>query len=160
LRKLAQTVHHERCLEELASEAGKSDQDMNLARAALLLARLDNEDLDVDSYLRELGRMAREVKAALVKDADAAARLAGLNAYLFKEHGFHGSRLDYYARNNSYLNEVIDDREGLPITLSVLYLELARRLDLQVVGVALPGHFVVRHEPEGGASQLIDVYEG
>jgi serine protease Do len=160
LRKLAQTVHHQRCLDDLAAEAGKADKDMDLARAALLLARLDNEELDVGIYLKDLDRLAREVKAGLPKDADAGTRLAALSKFLFQERGFHGSRLDYYARNNSYLNEVIDDREGLPITLSVLYLELARRLDLRVVGVALPGHFVVRHEPEGGDSQLIDVYEG
>src|SRR5262249_6281974 len=65
-----------------------------------------------------------------------------------------------YTRANSYLNEVIDDREGIPITLSVLYIELARRLGLNIVGVGLPGHFVVRHLPAKGESQLIDVYDG
>ena len=83
-----------------------------------------------------------------------------LNIALFKERGFHGSRHDFYARNNSYLNEVIDDREGLPITLAVLYIELARRLNLNVVGVALPGHFVVRHEPKDLPPYIIDVAEG
>ena len=58
------------------------------------------------------------------------------------------------------LLEVIDDREGLPITLSVLYIEIARRLKLNVVGVPLPGHFVVRHEPNGGAAQIVDVFQG
>lgn len=160
LRKLAQAVHHQRCLDDLANLAKKSDKDLDLARGALMLARLDNEELDIDAYVKEIDRLAREIKAGLAKTADAGARLAALNKYLFQERGFHGSRLDYYARNNSYLNEVIDDREGLPITLSVLYLELAHRLDLRVVGVALPGHFVVRHEPDKGPSQLIDVYEG
>src|SRR5262249_17355073 len=61
---------------------------------------------------------------------------------------------------NSYLNEVIDDREGLPITLSVLYMELARRLDIKVVGIGLPGHFIVQHVPAKGDGQLIDVFEG
>ena len=85
-----------------------------------------------------------------------------MNAFLFEELGFHGSRTDYYNRSNSYMNEVIDDREGLPITLSVLYLELARRLDLNVAGIGLPGHFVVRFEPSGEskAGQLIDVFDG
>jgi regulator of sirC expression with transglutaminase-like and TPR domain len=73
--------------------------------------------------------------------------------------GFHGSRTNYYNKSNSYLNEVLDDREGLPILLSVLYMELARRLELKVVGVGLPGHFVVRHEPEPGPGQLIDPFE-
>jgi regulator of sirC expression with transglutaminase-like and TPR domain len=160
LRKLAQTVHEQRCLADLAAEADKADKDMDLARAALLLAKMDNEDLDVDAYVKELDRFAREIKVGLPKDTDAEKRLASLNRFLFREHGFHGSRLDYYSRNNSYLNEVIDDREGLPITLAVLYMELARRLDLQVVGVALPGHFIVRQELDQGRGRLIDVYEG
>src|SRR5205085_3981371 len=83
-----------------------------------------------------------------------------LNKFLFGKGGFHGSRADYYHRSNSYLNEVIDDREGLPITLSVLYLELARRIGLKAEGVGLPGHFVVRHLPAKGEPQLIDVFDG
>src|SRR6185312_4751190 len=67
---------------------------------------------------------------------------------------------DYYNRSNSYLSEVIDDREGIPITLSVLYIELGRRIGVRLEGVGLPGHFVVRHLPAKGEGQLIDVYEG
>jgi regulator of sirC expression with transglutaminase-like and TPR domain len=104
--------------------------------------------------------MAKEILRDLPKGADDEKRIAALNHYLFKERGYHGSRHDYYSRNNSYLNEVMDDREGLPITLSVLYLELARRLDLKIVGVPLPGHFVVRHEPKDLPPYLIDVFEG
>ena len=103
--------------------------------------------------------MARRSRATLPKDADGEAKLAALNKYLFEERGFHGSRGDYYTRSNSYLNEVIDDREGLPITLSVLYMELARRLGLKVVGVGDAGPF--RGPPRAeGAADLIDVYEG
>ncbi len=79
---------------------------------------------------------------------------------MFEENGFHGSRGDYYNRANSYLNEVLDDREGLPITLSIVYLELARRIGLSIEGVGLPGHFVVRHVPAEGEPQLIDVFDG
>src|SRR5262249_6600657 len=68
------------------------------------------------------------------------------------------SRSDYHNRANSYLNEVIDDREGLPLSLSILYMELGRRLGLKIVGVGLPGHFVVRHVPSQGEPQLIDVF--
>jgi serine protease Do len=160
LRKLAQAVHQERCLAELARLCQAADAKTDLLRAALLIARLDNEDLDVEAYVKEVDRLADLVHGRLAKDAAPAARLDALNRFLFKERGFHGSRAEYYSRANSYLNEVIDDREGLPITLAVLYMELARRLDLNVVGVALPGHFVVRHEPAKGAAQLIDVYEG
>jgi regulator of sirC expression with transglutaminase-like and TPR domain len=104
--------------------------------------------------------MARELSGHLPKNADEKAKLAALNQYFFTERGFHGSRADYYNRANSYLNEVLDDREGLPITLSVLYIELARRVGLKMVGVGLPGHFIVRHVPATGEAQLIDVYEG
>ncbi|MCI0683909.1 MAG: trypsin-like peptidase domain-containing protein [Gemmataceae bacterium] len=160
LRKLAQTVHVERTLQDLGRAVEPAEPNIDLLSAALLLARLDNEELDVDAYRAEVDRLARTVKDSLPKDAKAEQRLAALNRFLFEERGYHGSRADYYSRNNSYLNEVIDDREGIPITLAVLYMELARRLDLRVVGVGLPGHFVVRHEPPGGKSQLIDVFEG
>src|SRR5262249_34683286 len=81
--------------------------------------------------------------------------------YLFTENGFHGSRADYYNRANTYLNEVLDDREGLPITLSILFLELAQRIGLQgMAGLPLPGHFMVRYRPQEGEDQIIDVFDG
>lgn len=160
LRKLAQTVHVERTLQELGRAVQAAEPKLDLLAAALLLARLDNEELDVDAYRGEVDRLARAVAGLYAKDAAPDQRLAALNRFLFQERGYHGSRADYYSRNNSYLNEVIDDREGIPITLSVLYMELGRRLGLQIVGVGLPGHFLVRHEPAGGKSQLIDVFDG
>src|SRR5262249_53533875 len=137
-----------------------TDKEIDLLHAALLIARLDNEELDLEAYRKEVDRLTRTVANQLPKNADEPARLKALNQFLFQERGFHGSRVDYYTRANSYLNEVIDDREGLPITLSVLYIEMARRLKVNVVGVALPGHFVVRHEPAKGVTQIIDVYDG
>jgi regulator of sirC expression with transglutaminase-like and TPR domain len=104
--------------------------------------------------------MARDVKAKFAADATESDKLAALNEYLFKENGFHGSRTDYYHRANSHLSRVIDDREGLPITLSVLYMELGSRLGLRIEGVGLPGHFVVRHVAAEGDGRLIDVFEG
>src|SRR5206468_952676 len=96
---------------------------------------------------------------SLPKDATDAARLKALNTFLFEQCGFHGSRNDYYSKSNSYLNEVIDDREGLPITLAVLYIELGRRAGLKIAGIGLPGHFVVRHLPAKGEGDYIDVFE-
>ena len=138
---------------------GKEDE-IDLLRAALLIARLDNEEVDVEHYRGEVERMAKKIVAGLPEGADDRAKLAALNRFLFTERGFHGSRGDYYNRPNSYLSEVIDDREGLPITLSVLYAEVARRLSVKVVGVGLPGHFVVRFHPKKGEPQLIDVFDG
>ena len=144
-------------LEKLLSV--KEDNEVDLLRAGLLISRLDNPELDVDSYVREVERHARRAQADLPKEATEQERLAALNRYLFEEQGFHGSRTDYDNRSNSYLNEVLDDREGLPISLSILYMEVARRMNLNVVGVGMPRHFMARHEPKAGDLQLIDVFE-
>jgi serine protease Do len=159
MRELAVAVHARRTQQELADELAKKPKDFDLLRAALLLSRIDNEEVDVDVYLEEVDQLVADIKDEVPDDASEKDRLATLDRFLFEQLGFHGSRTNYYHRSNSYLNEVIDDREGLPITLSVLYMELARRLDLKVVGVGLPGHFVVRFEPQEGESKLIDVFE-
>jgi regulator of sirC expression with transglutaminase-like and TPR domain len=160
LRQLALALHQKAVLDELTALLGKKEGDVDLVHAGLLIARLDNDEVDVDGYRAEVDRLARKVASRLKKNAGDVEKLAALERYLFHERGFHGSRADYYNRSNSYLSEVLDDREGLPITLSVLYIELARRLGVRVEGVGLPGHFVVRHTPKGGKGQLIDVYEG
>jgi serine protease Do len=160
LRQLAQTVYSERVQADLVKSLQGKEEDIDLVHAALLVAKLDNDELDIEPYRREIERMAREIQAGLPKDADGPAKLAALNKYLFAERGFHGSRGDYYNRSNSYLNEVLDDREGIPITLSVLYMELARRIGLKMVGLPLPAHFVVQYQPDKGEGQLIDVFEG
>ncbi len=160
LRQVAQAVHQQGVIAELVRVTGGNDDAVDLVHAALLLEKLDNDEVDVDAYRAEVDGMARKVAATLPKDADETGKLAALEKFLFTERGFHGSRGDYYNRANSHLSEVIDDREGLPITLSVLYLELARRLGVKVEGVGLPGHFVARHVPARGEPELIDVYEG
>jgi S1-C subfamily serine protease/regulator of sirC expression with transglutaminase-like and TPR domain len=160
LRRLALAVHRQRVQNDLAAVLKGKETDIDLLHAALLIARLDNDELDVDAYRAEVERMAKKIAASLPKDAADKAKVEALNKFLFAERGYHGSRGDYYHRSNSYLNEVIDDREGLPITLSVLYMELGRRIGLTIEGVGLPGHFVVRQVPKEGDGQLIDVYEG
>ena len=143
-----------------ATSSKRPDKKVDLAHAALLVARLDNEELDVEAYRQEIDRLARFVAERFPKNAKPDAKLDALNQFLFKERGFHGSHADYYSKSNSYLNEVIDDREGLPITLSVVYMEIARKLKLNVVGLALPGHFMVRHDPAKGKPQIVDVFAG
>jgi serine protease Do len=160
LRVLAREVHQRRTLQELTKAVAGKEEDIDLLHAALLIARLDNEELDVEHYRKEVDRLAREINAGIPKGAAEAAKVTALNKALFEERGFHGSRGDYYHKSNSYLNEVIDDREGLPITLSLLYMEVAKRLGLKTEGVSFPGHFLVRHIPAKGEGKLIDVYEG
>lgn len=160
LRDLARATHEHRVIDDLLATLGGEEAKIDLFRAGLLVAKLDNEEVDVDAYCKELDDMAAELQKSLPEGTDEAAKLAQLKKYLFEENGFHGSRGDFYNRANSYLNEVLDDREGLPITLSVVYMELARRIGVTVVGVGLPGHFVVAHVPAEGPPALIDVFDG
>ena len=160
VRRLAAGLQLQQTLTEFEKLLSvKEDAKLDLLRAGLLISKLDNPELDIDSYVQEVERHARRAQADLPKEATEQERLAALNRYLFDEQGFYGSRTDYDNRSNSYLNEVLDDREGLPISLSVLYMEIARRMGLNVVGVGMPRHFLARHEPKTGDSQLIDVFE-
>jgi len=156
IRRLANDIHVKQTVDELVAAIQRDSNDLLLP--ALLISRLDNPELNITEYVKEIERQARHVKQRVSESASEDDRLTALNQYLFEEQGFHGSRTDYSHRSNSYLNEVLDDREGLPITLSVLYIEIAKRLGLNVVGVGMPGHFLVRHEPKIGTTQLIDVF--
>ena len=160
LRRLADAVHERAVQDALLAEFKKDDAKVNLLRAALLVGKLDNAEINPAHYEKVIGEMVTEIRATLPKDANSTQQLAALGKYMFEENGYHGSRGDYYNRANSYLNEVIDDREGIPITLSVLYMELARRLDLKMAGIGLPGHFVVAQLRGKKEPQLIDVFEG
>jgi len=162
LRRLAESVHRRGVEAELAKALKGKEEQIDLLRTALLVSKLDNDELDIEAYVGTVERMARDVKEMIAKAdcKDGRAKLELLNKYLFVENGYHGSRNDYYNRSNSYMNEVLDDREGLPITLSVLYIEIAKRLDLNVVGIGLPGQFMVRYEPVEGEPQLINPYDG
>jgi regulator of sirC expression with transglutaminase-like and TPR domain len=143
------------------STEASSENSTDLLRAALLVAHMDNPDIDVDAYVGRVDEMAQELKSTFPEGVSDLQKLELLDKDLFEDLGFRGSRFEYYSRSNSYLNEVIDDREGLPITLSILYMELAKRVGLNVVGVGLPGHFVVRYEPADPAEVpvVIDPFE-
>lgn len=162
LKLLSEDLHRAAVRRELVAALRPADSsaEPDLLSCALLVARIDNADVDPAGYVQRVQRMAGEIRGRLSADSTESVRLAALDRWLFEELGFRGSRFEYDTASNSYLNEVIDDREGIPISLCVLYMELAKRLDLRVVGVGLPGHFVVRFEPQsGGDSQLIDVFE-
>jgi serine protease Do len=161
IRKAAASLRSRRTQRDLtALFDGKPEKEIDLLRAALIVAKLDNDNLDVEAYLREVDGFARTIRESLSPKADEQAKLAALNQFLFTKMGFHGCRSEIESRSNSYLNEVIDDREGLPVTLSILYIELARRLGVSVVGIGLPGRFLVRLESVKDDATLIDVYDG
>ncbi|MCA9039197.1 MAG: tetratricopeptide repeat protein [Planctomycetaceae bacterium] len=157
IRQLARDIHQQRVLSSL-NEHLREDQP-DLFTAALHLAWLDNEELDINAYEQELDRLAENLLGRFNESSTDPEKFATLNTFLFEELGFHGSRTNYYHRSNSYLNEVLDDREGLPITLAVLYQSLGKRIGLNIEGVGLPGHFVARFVPEEGEPQLVDPFE-
>ncbi len=162
LKDLGLEVHRRSVRERLAAELGAPDGKAKLLRCALLLSKHDNPELDVESYERGFTQMVQELKGQPELAEGTTSAVRRLKRYLFEENGFHGSRSDYGSRSNSYVNEVLDDREGLPITLSVVYLELARQLGLkEVEGIPLPGRFMVGfREDAAGEFSFLDVYDG
>jgi regulator of sirC expression with transglutaminase-like and TPR domain len=138
--------------------APRSDDDIELDVAALLIGEWEYGYLDVDHYLARLDDLARSVRRSLDdKPADALAPIRALNQVLFDDLGFCGNGDDYYDPRNSFLNEVIDRRLGIPISLSVIYIEVARRLGVAVKGVGFPGHFLLRYDCDG-ATAIIDPF--
>jgi regulator of sirC expression with transglutaminase-like and TPR domain len=141
-------------LERLAT---REDQRCDLAEVALSLARDEYGDLDVDAYLSELNGMAREASNYLGGDLES--RVKGLCRYLFHEMGFRGNVKEYYDPRNSYLNQVLDRRKGIPITLSLVAMTIGRRAGLEIAGVGLPGHFVAK-AVDNGTSVFFDPFHG
>ena len=158
LGALARTVHKERVTQEILKELSKGETRADLFHAALLVSRLDNTELDVTGYREHFEELAQEFKASLPKAASERQRLDALKHFLFRDQGFHGSRVDYYSRANSYIDRVIEDREGIPITLAVVFMELGRRVELDMAGIPLPGHFIVKHTGADGSEQFLDVF--
>jgi regulator of sirC expression with transglutaminase-like and TPR domain len=128
-------------LREFAELTGRPDDRVDLARAALAIARWEYPGLAVDAYLERLDALARGVDGAR-RSTDPVGRLHRLREYLFVEQGFAGNREDYYDPCNSFLNDVLDRRRGIPITLSLVLMEVGKRLGLAVEGIGLPGHFI------------------
>jgi regulator of sirC expression with transglutaminase-like and TPR domain len=146
-------------LPRFARLVGRRESAVDLAEASLLIAQDAYPDLEVGAYLERLDDLAEPLRPRWQAYAPLEDQLALLNEHLFGEIGFRGNREDYYDPRNSYLNEVLDRKLGLPITLSVVYMEVARRLGLSVFGVGLPGHFIVTAERDG-TSLLLDPFNG
>lgn len=116
----------------------------NLARGALLIALEDHPQIDVDEYLRSLDALADRVMKRGGPEEPAVFRLGHLHAEMFDVDGYHGDAVNYYDPRNAYLNEVIDRKTGIPITLSIIFLHVASRIGLNASGVGLPGHYIVK----------------
>ncbi|TAK65672.1 MAG: tetratricopeptide repeat protein [Betaproteobacteria bacterium] len=134
-------------------------ENFSLAEACLLIAQDAYPDLDVAHCLSRIDALAATVKRRLPSDAFAEQKVVVLNRYLFNELGFSGNAHDYYDPRNSYLNQVLERRIGVPITLSILYMEIGQRLGLRLQGVSFPGHFLVKLRVTGG-QLVIDPFCG
>ncbi len=120
------------------------EQDINLAEAALLIASRVYPELDIADYVSRIDELGRTLRARLARDCKVAQRIQSLNAFLFQELGFAPNTENYYDPRNSFLNEVIERKVGIPISLSLLYMEIGQRAGLELYGVSFPGHFLVK----------------
>ncbi|MCI0486034.1 MAG: transglutaminase-like domain-containing protein [Blastocatellia bacterium] len=133
-----------------ADMVSREDEIIDLAEAALLIAAEEYAGLDVGLYLEKLDRLGDLARERAEGARNASDMIAALNATLFDELGFCGNRENYYDPRNSFLNEVLDHRTGIPITLTVVYMETARRIGFSVQGVGMPGHFIAKHASDEG----------
>ena len=146
-------------LPRFAHVVDRPESSVNLGEGALLIAEDAYPGLDVDAYLQRIDEIAEPAREKVRADSSLLEMVQTLNGHLFGELGFQGNAQDYYDPRNSYLNEVLDRRLGIPISLSVLYMEVARRVGLTVVGIGLPGHFIVEARRDT-SSLLLDPFSG
>jgi len=130
--------------------ASLPDHEVEPAKSALLIARSEYPNLDEALYLRRLDEMAARLKSRIPDTATAIERIEQANRLLFVDEGFRGNRVNYYDPRNSFLNDVLDRKLGIPITLSIVYIEVGRRAGLPVYGIGFPGHFLIGFLAESG----------
>ena len=143
----------------LAAEVVRPEAELNLARAALLVAKEEYPQLSVELYLARLDQLAEEVKDRLDDETAPLVVLDELLSTLYGRRGFKGNADAYYDPRNSFLNDVLDRRLGIPLTLGILLLEVGWRLGLPLDGVNFPGHFLVRYRGDA-LDLLIDPFDG
>ena len=147
------------CRQRFTGLVSRPETAIDLAEAALVIAQEEYPELEVARYLSCLDGMGADVRTRVGSVEDPHRLIVALGDYLFREQGFHGNSDDYYDPRNSFLNDVLDRRTGIPITLSAVYMEVGRRLGLCLHGVGMPGHFLVKYV--GPAEEiLIDPFNG
>ena len=132
--------------------------DFDLATGALLVASTDDPNVDIDGCCDNLDRMAEAARTRTPSEAGPLEELNAITDLLFGVIGFAGNRDDYYDPNNSYLHQVLQRRLGIPITLSLLCIEVGRRAGVPVLGIGMPGHFLIRHRDE--ENYFVDAFNG
>ena len=137
---------------------GIEDDQIDLLRASFALARIEYPQLDARAGLQYIEALARRVAKRIQEPGDPAQSIAALNEVLFREEMFRGNVVDYFNPRNSFINDVLERRLGIPITLALLYMEVARRAGFMLLGVGMPGHFLLKHYDVNGRSLLIDAF--
>ena len=138
-------------------EINQPEEKIDLAKASLYYAQTEYPELDTQKYLAILDAIATEVKSQLSGESYPLKAIDAINFELFGGMGFQGNSKDYYDPDNSFLNRVIDRRVGIPITLSVIYLAVAQRIGFPMVGIGMPGHFLIRPDFEA-AGIFVDAF--
>lgn len=138
---------------------GVEDERIDLLRASLTFARIEYPSLDPAPYIAQIEQLGRRVSAKIDDPGEPVQCIAALNYVLFDEEMFRGNTADYYNPRNSFINDVLDRRLGIPITLALLYMEVAQRAGFQLFGVGMPGHFMLKHYDIDGRSFFIDAFE-
>lgn len=146
-------------MEELRELLAGRLEDAPLDVVALQIATVEYPEVSVEPFLVILDSYASEFAERVTEQTKGEEFLQALNEYMFDELGFHGNSDDYYSPANSCLNEVLTKRTGIPITLSLVYMEIVRRLGRTIHGIGLPGHFLVQYA-DGGFPVFIDVFHG
>ena len=141
-------------LEAFGELLARDDAKIDLAHGCLLIAQDAYPRLDVERYLGDIERMALRLRGRMPQTLAGEERVAALNEFLFEDLGYRGNTEQYYDPRNSYLNDVMDRRMGIPISLSVLYMAVGRRVGLPLEGVSFPGHFLVRLRLRAGVLVL------
>lgn len=142
---------------DLSDLAPLAENEIPLAHSALRIALTEYPALDPARWLGEIDRLADRARE-LAGGTDDRALADGLDSALFVEAGFHGNSALYYDPRNSFLNDVLERRTGIPITLSIVYIETGRKLGLDLFGIGFPGHFLVGHRLRDGGLQVIDAF--
>lgn len=149
-----------RARQQFYQEIQQPEASLSLAKAALYIAAEAYPELDPGEYLQQLDRMAEEIETQLPKGRYPLRVIQTINDYLYGKLGFRGNTEDYYDPRNSFLNEVLNRRTGIPITLALVYLELAQRLEFPMVGIGMPGHFLIRPDFEDGGIFVDAFHQG
>ena len=157
---MAEEIRHTSVLGGFTSmvEPSREDASIDLATAALAIARTEYPALDTPYYLTRLENLAERVRSRMRSSPTARETVALLNRVLFDEQGLRGNRDDYYDPRNSFLNDVLDRKLGIPITLSVIYMDVARRVGFPIAGTGMPGHFLLKHYDVMDGEIIIDPF--